>query len=154
MTTKRHRVWSGRSAPALLWAAGAALLLAGGCGGDDGAGVPPELEGGVLATFEVEGERFRVWVTNPATIADLEALRDGRSTANIPNGPLLAGPGTGGHNAPWSWHLDPEETEMAEATIEVCSGLPSFVEENLSDWLALGRYCPWSARLESLEDFR
>lgn len=40
------------------------------------------------------------------------------------------------------------------ATIEVCSGLPSFVEENLSDWLSLGHYCPWSAVLVMLEDFR
>jgi hypothetical protein len=31
--------------------------------------------------------------------------------------------------------------------IDVCSGLPSFVEENLADWMALGRYCPWSAIL-------
>ena len=44
---------------------------------------------------------------------------------------------------------------MAELTIEVCSGLPSFVEENLEEWLTgVGQYCPWSARLVGLEDFR
>jgi hypothetical protein len=44
---------------------------------------------------------------------------------------------------------------MAEATIEVCDGLPSFVEEDLAEWLAsVGQYCPWSARLVSLDDFR
>ena len=44
---------------------------------------------------------------------------------------------------------------MAEATIEVCSGLPSFVEENLAEWLSsVGQYCPWGARLVTLDDFR
>jgi hypothetical protein len=43
---------------------------------------------------------------------------------------------------------------MAEATIEVCSGLPSFVEEGLQTCLALGQYCPWSAELVELEDLR
>ena len=33
------------------------------------------LRGGVLATFEVEGERFRVWTTNPQTIHDLRDLQ-------------------------------------------------------------------------------
>jgi hypothetical protein len=32
------------------------------------------LRGGALATFEVEGERFRVWTTNPQTIHDLHEL--------------------------------------------------------------------------------
>src|SRR5215216_7517205 len=44
------------------------------------------LRGGALATFEVEGERFRAWTTNPQTIHDLHALQQGMSTANIPNG--------------------------------------------------------------------
>ncbi len=124
-----------------------------GCG-DDGVGPDPELIGGVLATFQVEGETFQFWSTNPNTIQELLALEAGTSTANIPNGPLLQGPGRGNHNLPWAWHLDPSETEMAEATIEVCSGLPSFVEENLPDWLVLGRYCPWGAELVDFKDFR
>jgi hypothetical protein len=114
----------------------------------------PDLKGGVLATFQVEGDTFRFWTSNPATIGGLFALEDGESQASIPNGPLVSGPGQGYHNQPWGWHLDPDQTEMAENTIEVCSGLPSFVEENLADWMALGRYCPWSAVLTGLEDFR
>lgn len=108
-----------------------------------------------MATFDVEDETFRVWVTNPATVQQLLDLRDGVGNANIPNGPLRAGAGRGEHNLPWSWHLDPDETSMAEATIEVCSGLPSFVEEELDVWLStVGQYCPWSARLVRLDDFR
>lgn len=121
---------------------------------DQGTTPDSELAGGVLATFQVEGEAFRFWTTNPQTIQDLLTLEAGQSLATIPNGPLRPGSGTGNHNLPWGWHLDPDGTHLAENTIEVCSGLPSFVDENLSDWLALGQYCPWSAQLVELEDFR
>ncbi len=114
-----------------------------------------DLRGGILATFDVEGEQFRAWVRNETTIQQLIDLRDGLSEASIPNGPLRAGSGRADHNAPWNWHLDPDLTSMAELTIEVCSGLPSLVEENLEEWLAnVGQYCPWSARLVKLDDFR
>lgn len=121
---------------------------------DGGLSPTPNLEEGVLATFRVEGDTFRLWTTNPTTITDLFALQAGKSQANIPNGPLLPGAGPGDHNHPWSWHLDPEGTEMAENTVEVCSGTPSYVEETLADWLALGQYCPWGAVLVKLRDFR
>ena len=134
--------------------AAALLMLLPACGAD-GSGPENGLEGGVLATFHVVGEQFRIWVTNDSTISQLLDLRAGRSDASIPNGPLLAGSGQASHNDPWSWHLDPDSTSMAFATIEVCDGLPSFVEENLAEWLAsVGQYCPWSARLVRLDDFR
>lgn len=87
-----------------------------------------ELSGGIIATFDVVGEQFRVWVTNPETIQQIRDLEAGRSEANIPIGRILRGPGAGGHNAPWSWHLDPEDISMAEMTIEVCDARPSYVE--------------------------
>ena len=135
----------------------ALLVLASACGSDPaGNGNDRDaLAGGVLATFTVEGERFRLWVTSHGTIQQLFDLRDGRSGANIPNGPLRPGPGQGAHNDPWGWHLDPAETSMAEFTIELCSGLPSFVQANLGEWLGVvGQYCPWSAELVELVDFR
>lgn len=113
------------------------------------------LTGGVLATFEVTGETFKAWVTNPQTVQQLFDLRDGKSNANIPNGRILAGAGRGGHNAPWSWHLDPVDINMAEAAIEVCDATPSYVEANRSYFIdVVGRYCPWSARLVELVDYR
>jgi hypothetical protein len=112
------------------------------------------LTGGVLATFEVEGERFRVWTTNPQTIHDLRELQQGTSTANIPNGRILRGPGRARHNAPYHWHLDPQDIAMAEVAIEVCDGLPSYVEENVEEFVErVGRYCPWNAKLVELRDF-
>jgi hypothetical protein len=115
---------------------------------------PGALRGGALATFEVEGERFRVWTTNPQTIHDLHELQRGTSTANIPNGRILRGPGRARHNAPYHWHLDPQDIAMADATIEVCDGLPSYVEENVEEFVErVGRYCPWAAELVELRDY-
>jgi hypothetical protein len=60
----------------------------------------------------------------------------------FPIGPLRAG--DGGFNAPWSWHLDPAEVRMTEAAIELCDGLPSYVEAHRADFAT---YCPWAARV-------
>jgi len=116
---------------------------------------PNPLAGGVLATFAVGDEQFKVWVTNPDTIEQLFALQAGESQANIPNGQILRGPGRGDHNEPWSWHLDPERIAMAEITIEVCDGTPSFVEDNVDQFVdEVGQYCPWNAELVELQDYR
>jgi hypothetical protein len=112
------------------------------------------LEGGVLATFTVSGESFHVWTTNAQTIQAIFDLRDGLSTANIPNGALRLGQGLGNHNEPWAWHLDPVNIEMAEATIELCDGRPSLVDSLLDDYLIGGRFCPWGAELVEVVDLR
>ena len=133
----------------------ALLLLLAACDSDPANEDEETLQGGILATFNVEGETFKVWITNAQTIEQILDLRDGKSQAAIPNGRLRAGAGHGTHNEPWSWHLDPETTAMAESTIEVCSGLPSFVEADLDEWVNnVGQYCPWSASLVEVEDFR
>jgi hypothetical protein len=112
---------------------------------------PDALKGGALATFEVEGERFRVWTTNPQTIHD---LRRGTGTANIPNGRILRGPGRARHNTPYHWHLDPQDITMAEVAIELCDALPSHVEENVEEFVErVGRCCPWAAQLIELRDY-
>jgi hypothetical protein len=112
------------------------------------------LRRGALATFEVGGERFRAWTTNLQTIHDLHELQQGTSTANIPNGRILRGPGRASHNAPYHWHLDPHDIAMAEVAIELCDALPSYVEENVDEFVErVGRYCPWAAELVELQDF-
>ncbi len=115
----------------------------------------PALRGGVLATFDVVGDQFKVWVTNPEAIQQILDLRDGKSEANIPNGRILRGQGEANHNAPYAWHLDPQEIEMAEMTIEVCDAEPSYVEANVAEFVDnVKRYCPWSAKLVSVQDLR
>jgi hypothetical protein len=98
----------------------------------------------VVATFEVEGERFRVHVTNAQTISALQKLARGEAGPSIPNGRIVAGKG----NEPWSWRL--EDIELADVTMELCDGRPSYVEENLDEYLRIGRYCPWGARVISV----
>lgn len=109
------------------------------------------LKTGALATFAVSGEKFRVWTTNPTTIAQLRALLAGTSQAYIPNGRILRGSGKAGYNAPWHWHLDPNDIHMAEVTTEVCDGRPSYVNAHLTDFTGrVKRYCPWGAKLIGL----
>lgn len=132
----------------------AALLIVASCS-QQATPTPAGLAGGVLAAFEVEGMRFHVWVTNATTIQQILDLQAGKSEATIPNGRILRGPGQASHNAPWSWHLDPEDIEMAEVTMELCDGTPAFVEESLSDFVDnIKRYCPWGARLVAVKDYR
>lgn len=58
-------------------------------------------------------------MTNETTIGAILALEADPSLNTFPNGPILDGPGEADHNLPWSWHLDPELTEMVEVAIEV-----------------------------------
>ena len=134
-----------------VWAS--LLLTSVGC--DTASDDEGQLAGGVLATFNVESEQFKIWITNETTIQQVLNLRDGKSKASIPNGTLRRSSGQDNHNEPWSWHVDPEEIEMAEATIEVCSGIPSFIENDIDEWVDnVGHFCPWSATLSSVVDFR
>jgi len=113
----------------------------------------PELEGGVLATFDVGGERYSIFITNQQTIEQVYALSRGQSQAAIPSGRVLRGQVS--YNKPWHWHIDSQDVAMAEVTIELCDGSPSMVEQNIDYWVGtVGRFCPWSAQLVSLKDYR
>ena len=110
-----------------------------------GACAPAARPPSAVAQFDVSGERFRVVVTDASTIAVLKRLQRGEVAPSIPNGRLVRGTG----NEPWRWRL--EDIEMADVATEVCDGTPSYVETHLDEFLAIGRYCPWAARLVSLE---
>jgi hypothetical protein len=98
-----------------------------------------------VATFDVYGERFRATATDASTIDVLRRLVRGEEAPSIPNGRLLRGSG----NEPWTWRL--EGIQMADVAIEACDGRPSYVEAHLDEFLAIGRYCPWAARLVSFD---
>ena len=115
----------------------------------------PDLRGGVVATFAVGSEQFKVFVTNAQAISQLIALQQGTGLANIPNARIHRGTGAGNHNAPYSWHLDPSDIEITALTIELCDGALSYVEANVGDYVdTVKRYCPWGARLIGLADYR
>ncbi len=130
-----------RRALRLLFAAGA---LAAGCSSGDSPSEPPP--GPARFVVEVAGsERFTLQLEDPERIAEAERhLASGRD--GVIGGALAAG--SGGFNAPYSWHLVPSTVQFPDVAIELCDGLPSHVEADLAYWLGtVGQYCPWSARI-------
>ncbi len=125
-----------------------ALLLPSACRRDSS-----DLKGGVLATFDVAGERYSILFKNPQAIAAVLAVQKGESQAHIPNGKLVKGQVS--YNQPWHWHIDPEDVSMAEMTIEIYDGLPSHVENDLEYWLnTVKRFAPWQAKIIDVKDYR
>jgi hypothetical protein len=128
---------------------GAALVVAAGiaatgCSPRDPA--PPTPASGIVVTFEVnEGERFRVFLTDPVDQAAATSLLAGIDGPDIPNGRIVRQTGV---NEGWSWSLDPADFEFSDLTTEACDGDPSDVE---SGALTSDRYCPWSARVVEIE---
>ncbi len=113
----------------------------------------PELKGGILATFDVQGERYSIFITDSRAIAQVLDLSNGRSNARIPSGRLVKGRES--YNAGWSWHIDSQDVQMAEITMELCDGRPSDVEKNVDYWVdTVGRFCPWTAVLVAVKDYR
>ncbi len=112
-------------------------------GGDNGDGS----EGGTyVATFQVVDEQFKVELVSQELIDHARDLMAGGQEGRIPLGTVVRDdPGV---NEPWSWHIDPATLEFADMTIEVCDGLPSFVEDAT---VTSDQYCPWSAEIVALE---
>ena len=111
---------------------------------------------GVIGIFDVDGEQFRVWVTDDQTISDLEAMEAGQLQGHFPYGPFSDDPpDEGAANVPWDWHLDPVETEMVDSAPAACDATPSEVQAS-SEWFQseIGTYCPSGAELIELHDYR
>jgi hypothetical protein len=106
---------------------------------------------GLLATFHVVDEVFHSLITNEAGMQQAIDLWQGRSAANIPVGRLVCKRRR--YNCPYTWHQDPSTVEFAEFAIEVCDGLPSFVEADCPSFGA-GQFCPFAAELTLLRDCR
>ena len=109
----------------------------------------PATDNAMSFTVDVEGERFVVQATDKQAIQQLTDNYNGKNNMHV-TGKLVRG--DGGFNSPWSWHLVPESVGMAEISIEVCDGRPSYVEENLDEWLnTVGEsYCPWGSKVVAM----
>jgi hypothetical protein len=105
-------------------------------------------DAGVVVTFRVaDTEEYRILLTDPTDIAIAQKLLAGEEAPRIPNG-VVVRDGDGGVNTGYSWHIDPASVEFAEVTIEVCDGLPSYVEEGS---LTGDQFCPWSAEVIDIQ---
>lgn len=103
----------------------------------------------MIATFEVGDEHYRVRIIDPEQVAIARRLLAGKEAPSIPNGRIVRG--VTGVNIGWSWHIDPRDFEFADVTIELCDGLPSYVEDGT---LTGDNFCPWSAVLIDLQPAR
>ena len=99
-----------------------------------------------VATFQVVGEQYKIELATPELVAHAEALLAGEDVASIPLGRVVRDDPS--VNAPWSWHIDPATLEFADMTIEVCDGLPSYVED---ETVTSPDYCPWSAKIIAID---
>jgi hypothetical protein len=92
---------------------------------------------------EVSGERFVVEVVTQEQVDELEA-RLNSGAVGVVLGSIVEG--DGGYNEPWSWHMVPSTVHTADASIELCDGRPSFIEDDLDYWLdTVRQFCPWGA---------
>ena len=134
----RHRFTRSRVAGLAVMATAAVLLLA---------GCTPAHKNPV-ATFEVAGvETYKIELDTPALVKHAEQLLKGENVAAIPLGRVVRD--SPGVNKPWSWHIDPKTLEFAQITIEVCDGLPSYVEDRT---VTSKDYCPWSAKVIKIDN--
>ncbi|MEO6116809.1 MAG: hypothetical protein ABIP33_10535 [Pseudolysinimonas sp.] len=133
----RHPLARSRIALVAVTATTAVLLLA---------GCTPAHKNPV-ATFEVAGvETYKIELVTPALLKHAEQLLKGEHVAAIPLGRVVRD--SPGVNKPWSWHIDPTTLEFAQITIEVCDGLPSYVEDHT---VTSPDYCPWSAKVIKID---
>jgi hypothetical protein len=126
-------------------------LVATACGADPGdTGQDPgndQGSGPAVATFQVAGgEQFKVELATPELAEHARRLLQGENLPAIPLGFVVRNDAS--VNTPWSWHLDPQRFEFAFATVEVCDGIPSHVEQSL---VTSDMYCPWSAKVVALD---
>lgn len=100
-----------------------------------------------IATFEVAGsETYKIELATPELVKHAEDLLAGKTVAAIPLGTVVRD--SPGVNKPWSWHIDPSTLEFADMTIEVCDGLPSYVEDKT---VTSDQFCPWSAKVIAID---
>ena len=80
---------------------------------------------GVVVTFAVTDEQYRIELTDPADIEIARRLLAGQEAPAIPNGLVVRGDPS--VNVGYTWHIDPASVEFADVTTEVCDGKPSDV---------------------------
>jgi hypothetical protein len=115
-----------------------------GCGGSGGSNAP-SMSAPVVVTFEVDDERFKALLTDPADIDLARQLLAGDDVPSIPNGKVIRETGV---NTGFTWSMDPNDIEFVAVTDEACDGVPSDVE---TGQLTGDRFCPTSAVVVAID---
>lgn len=101
-----------------------------------------------VVTFEVAGQgEYRIELITDEQVEHVKELLAGGEEGRIPLGTVVRDD-DGGVNAPWTWHIDPKTLEFADMAIEVCDGLPEYVEDGT---VTSDTYCPWNAKVVDLQ---
>jgi hypothetical protein len=51
-------------------------------------------------------------------------------------------------NTPWKWHFVDGQWSLTSYSIELCDSWPSYVDENLDEWMEkVGSFCPWESQI-------
>ena len=84
---------------------------------DPGSIPPPDAQSQVVTLRVADSEEYRIRLTDPADITVARRLLAGLEAPRIPNGRVVRGdPDV---SVGYSWHIDPDSIEFADATIEV-----------------------------------
>ena len=105
-----------------------------------------------MITFAICDETLAVWSTADAFIDQARQLLTSGDQLIPIFGTLIDGTDC---DPQWTWHPAPADMSFAELAIELCDGCPSHIEDDKSYWLGtVGQYCPWGARVSSVDDRR
>ena len=94
-------------------------------------------------------ETFVAATADPEVIDNVESqLTKPKDERNLHiNGAIARGERD--YNPGYPWHFVEGEWNLAEVSVEVCDGRPSFVTDDLDYWVDdVGRFCPWSSRVD------
>ncbi len=117
----------------------------------DGSQCPETRSGTRFFEFAHEsGDLFIAWTDKEDVLAIVD------EQLNLPvenrnkhfNGKILENNTTCKLNFEWSWYFDPNDWLLTDLSIELCDGNPTYVEENLDEYVRTGRYCPWGSKVK------
>ncbi len=135
-------------------------LVVAGCGGGTPtaqvAAAPRSLcttrNGGAEIQIQVVDQTYRFWSTKAAFIDKAKDLKASGKTHVAMLSRLADGKDC---DAQWTFHSDPADMSWPDLAVEVCDGKPSDVEGNKSYWInTVKQWCPWTAKVLSVEDRR
>ncbi len=107
-------------------------------------------KGGAMIQIEVNGSNMTLWSTNPSFIAGAKELQASKRAKTAMFDEVNDGRDC---DPQWTFHVDSAHMSWAQVTMEGCDGRPMDVERDKASWMKnVKRYCPWSARVVSVEE--